>query len=517
MSARQDKTVTAGNEGGGDSAHRMARDSTVVKWTSSADFSKAISDVGLFETGLFAGCKTAIQNIPPKVFKKSPPYEITYSLGDPLIEISNENGEPRPPEDQFRLPGGTPAAQTPKLTSNPLFVILKGYVEVHRTVVFGSAKLEETTVPVITLSTGDTFGEFELDLGNAKAAWHNYLAEATAGWRSMTCASSFTDGPCWNAVAGLSSQPRDDMGRLLRLSYAHLSNVHGLDEEKFSYVTKLAIVPRELIDHLMAHSLAFVRNLFRALLDHTMAHISLSGVAGKNMLNLQTIGKHFVETIIPKCLSGLLPVLVPCTYFPELKPWWNAFHRNLLLTDNLNSCNLPYLFYVPVTGLAHASCSKDARLEVVRFPVLNRAMIRAYTQDLILGNRRITKFGRDDRGHMSRKVCANTTGTYGVEQDALDVIAAFAQHGTEGRTLDRLPRPSMKDRMSVLSDALGLDQAQAEQLEQAVRQQGSAQSSATYKAVTLQLPVVAGQAHTATFTPKDVMEPRNIYYFKQVI
>lgn len=382
----------------------------------------------LCNTKLFADC---VNDLKEKSLRNKHAFVLTYRLGDPIIRL-NEH-----PQLSFLLPNGEPFSKHFQLKSNPLFVVLDGNVEVHRSWQINDRKKNEVSVPLVVFSSGDAFGEFELELHNPRPAWQSYVAEATAGWRTVEClGTKFSDRQCWRVATQTDfSDPidREDCGVLLRESFRAL--VYERDCSS-PYQIKIMVVPRYVIDDLARNSPMFVRNLYDVLASHARTNIALSATEGRALVTRESIASHFVNITIPRCLSGEMPVLVPCTQLQALIPWWKVLHHELFTHQKqLNSANLPYLFYVPAMKGHSGSSRKSPLAQICPSPVLTSAMIRVYTRDLALGPKK----------------------------PSLDRETFLSRLGREARpnnktVLEKYNGLSMGERMKVLAEALGLSE-----------------------------------------------------------
>ncbi len=442
----------------------------------------------LYQSSLFANCRPEMEDT-KKGLTKEPAYLLAYRLGDPIIRCENKSlGQ------EFLLPTGEVASEKLDLmTSNPLFVIVEGYIEVHHSLSLSVHQKLEVTVPIVTLSRGSTFGEFELDIKAGTDSWKPYVAEATSGWRSAECTGKFTDRQCWKAATDVDSEPHTDMGRLLRLSFQKLSQKNP----NIRYSTKIIVIPRRTVDRLLAGSPTFFRNLHQILYEHTQIHIALDVTEGRKFINLESIPEHFVEVTIPRCMSGALPVLVPCTCFPELTEWWKMFHKALHTTaqkKQLNSLNLPYMFYVPAMGEVARKVSEDAVNLMCRAPVLTRSMIRIYTNDLALGAERVLLPGK-------RKLCLNRGTLH--KDDFLDGVRKASGVGKDAYVLEEMKTLKLSDRMKMLGFALNLDKKTLSQLQKATQNKPPKGQPYPY----VEFP------DGSSFSPKAAYSPKHLFYF----
>lgn len=337
----------------------------------------------LLKTDLFRDCKDCLKSI-----KDDGIFIVDYDLGDKIITHVNNKGQHLPAEEQFRLGSkaqGEAAKDILNLNSNPLFVVLRGNVEVHCTEELGLDDQLET-IPILTLSSGETFGDYEFGLRDK--VWTDYMADATAGWCTVHLNAPFTNDNVWQVLYRLTGvckpQYRDRwqcnnslmLKRILHQSFAKLH---------CNAITQIAVIPQKVMAK-MKNYWQVLDNFNNIMNSHLRRTMPIHPLQGGSYFTKDKITEYFVKSVIPKLMNGDLPVLVPCTEFSELHDWWRKIHLSITAEKGiqLQSLALPYLFFVPSSGKQAVEKCKCAIEKGYPAWGLSRAMIRTITRNYAL-------------------------------------------------------------------------------------------------------------------------------------
>lgn len=248
-------------------------------------------------------------------------HRLCYQPGEPIVK----DHELVAPASQY----------LPQLDTNPLLLVIKGYVEVYYKDDFGTP-----IAPALVVGPGETFGEFEmsaLDDEDPEIEPELYAAEAMAAFKTVHPLTAFGNKDAWATLAP--EIPKSDFSGLFH------STLHRFLP---SFQTEVALIPYNLVRELakdQKFALRFYKPFHRRLktLLRTNPRLSIS----ENDFEAHRVAKHFVKHTLPALSRGESPVLVSCEAYTELLSWWNQVHQYLKSTKGVHP---PFNFLVPANG-----------------------------------------------------------------------------------------------------------------------------------------------------------------------
>ncbi|MFX1562196.1 MAG: hypothetical protein ACFFDP_02685 [Promethearchaeota archaeon] len=273
-------------------------------------------------------------------------------------------------EDKYR---GPPAAVELGLTSNPLYLILEGHVEIYY-------MKHDHTFPAVVAGPGDTFGEFEIDeiKSGLEGSWRRYIARARAGFRTVHLGSRFGNIDLWRDVF---DTQEDEMPESATTNSQSISA--GIMWETFrcwfsDFRVRLALINRKLVSDLFQQNSEYKLKFYKMFADHSRKLMRLRPEVYGEPPRDQT--EHFLEDILPMLEDGEIPVLVDCQAYDEMDRWWREFHK--YVKDNhhqLGALNLPFNFFVPADRDRAKSVFLSTCDRLLLPPAISCGMLRTIT------------------------------------------------------------------------------------------------------------------------------------------
>ncbi len=315
---------------------------------------------------------------------------------------------------------------------NPLLLVIEGHVEIHEHEPTSNAEHTIThppTLPCEIIFEGDSFGEFEIDFSVLRSR-QDYAYGATAGFRTAHPWIDVQSKNFWLRCTGKESLSQQDTyyrtsGRtntqflsgysLLKKAAHHL---------QFVSPTKIVIVPWWIVHCIKKSCPLFSDNMLEVFSARHGRKNEIQCIANKlsgTEDSVDLIGS-FDQNILPKCLDGTLPTLVPIVFYSQFRPLMALLNLAVATSPTIaRTCSLPlkddrkitnkgfcgpYMLYVPDPRLDEHQLAKFNPLildsSVLPSRVLSLEMARKYSNNGIKFDRTSAYFGTDRKSIQPR-------------------------------------------------------------------------------------------------------------------